>query len=63
MAGINQSDQSSSGLHNSWVNPGVKNLVNKALRALFTKFLTLGLTRELCNPLDDLLESSSGTIG
>ena len=30
-------------------------------RALFTKFSTLGLMREICNPLDDWLESSSTT--
>ena len=28
------------------------------LRALFTNFLTLGLTHKLCNPLDDWLSSN-----
>ena len=28
----------------------------ETLRALFTKFLTPGLTREFCNPLDDWLD-------
>ena len=36
---INQSNQSSSGLHNLWVIPEVKNLVNKALR-LTTNWLS-----------------------
>ena len=31
MVGVNQSNQSSSELHNSWVNPGIQNMVNKAL--------------------------------
>ena len=33
----------------------------KTLRALFTKLLTPGLTREFCNPLDDWLESTRPT--
>ena len=37
-----------------WVNP-------EALRALFTNLLILWLTCELCNPLDDWLESTSPT--
>ena len=63
MVGWNQLVQpSSSLLHNSRVNLGVKNLVNKTLRPLFTKLLTPGLTCELCNPFDDWLESISPTI-
>ena len=31
------------------------------LKPLFTKFLTLGLTSELCNPCDDWLGSTSST--
>ena len=33
----------------------------KSLRTLVSNFLTLGLTREFCNPLDDWLESTSST--
>ena len=43
------------------VNLGVKNLVNKALRALFTNFLTPVLTRKFFNLLDDWLESTNLT--
>ena len=34
-------------------------LSSKSLRALFTNFLTPGLTCEFCNLLDDWLESTS----
>ena len=33
------------------------NVIVKTLTPLFTKLLTPGLTWELCNPLDDWLES------
>ena len=33
----------------------IRDLIQNSLNALFTKFLTPGLTRELGNPMDDLL--------
>ena len=39
-AGINQSNQSSCGLHNLWVNPGVEILVNKNIRLENNAYIT-----------------------
>ena len=47
----------------NFVNHFLKHLVlfSRTLRALFTNFLTLVLTRKFCNPFDDWLESTSPT--